>query len=420
MNSSNSAFLEAANTIASKLCRDALWSDDRCNWLGSAMEFVDNNWSVVHRAAGSSLYDGTSGIGLFLARLFKRSPERLYKVTAIGAIQQALSRFEDISPVAHIGFYSGLSGIAYVLLELGETFDRLPFINQAFQILEGLLQEDLTQQGLDVVSGAAGTIPVLLDIHQRYPKDFLLDLANQLANHLLDKAQKGHYGLSWNTLDLPNQQHLTGFSHGTAGIAWAFLELAQVTGQEQFRAAAEQAFLYERHWYSSEYENWPDLRNFPGSVLDQSSSLNYGIAWCHGAPGICLSRLRAYQLLGDETCRTEAETALRTTICSLTQSSYSGWDNYSLCHGLSGNADVLVYADRILHDQAYKGIADQVGQRGIELYCKKNLPWPCGVIGGGETPSLMLGLAGIGYFYLRLYDPIKTPSVLIIVPCNDS
>jgi lantibiotic modifying enzyme len=38
------------------------------------------------------------------------------------------------------------------------------------------------------------------------------------------------------------------------------------------------------------------------------------------------------------------------------------------------------------------------------------------VPGGGETASLMLGLAGIGYFYLRLHDPEGIPSVLIIRP----
>ena len=31
-----------------------------------------------------------------------------------------------------------------------------------------------------------------------------------------------------------------------------------------------------------------------------------------------------------------------------------------------------------------------------------------------ETPSLMLGTAGIAYFYLRLYDPCQVPSVLIL------
>jgi hypothetical protein len=44
------------------------------------------------------------------------------------------------------------------------------------------------------------------------------------------------------------------------------------------------------------------------------------------------------------------------------------------------------------------------------------LPWPCGVPGGGESPSLMLGLAGIGHFYLRLYDPASVPSVLLVKP----
>ena len=40
--------------------------------------------------------------------------------------------------------------------------------------------------------------------------------------------------------------------------------------------------------------------------------------------------------------------------------------------------------------------------------------WPCG-IPGGRTPNLFLGLAGMGYFYLRLVDP-KVPSVLMPLP----
>jgi len=41
---------------------------------------------------------------------------------------------------------------------------------------------------------------------------------------------------------------------------------------------------------------------------------------------------------------------------------------------------------------------------------------PCGVVSGGETPNLMLGTAGIGYFYLRLYDSSAVPSVLLTQP----
>ena len=98
----------------------------------------------------------------------------------------------------------------------------------------------------------------------------------------------------------------------------------------------------------------------------------------------------------------------------------AGQGNYSLCHGLAGNAELLTYASQVFGDGEYKSIADQVGQMGIEQFQKNNVPWPCGVPGGGETPNLMLGIAGIGYFYLRLFDPLKIPPVLIILPQEEN
>ena len=61
-------------------------------------------------------------------------------------------------------------------------------------------------------------------------------------------------------------------------------------------------------------------------------------------------------------------------------------------------------------------LAEQVGLAGVEQYRKSLSPWPCGVPQGGETPGLLLGLAGIGHFYLRLHDPAGVPPVLIILP----
>jgi hypothetical protein len=59
-------------------------------------------------------------------------------------------------------------------------------------------------------------------------------------------------------------------------------------------------------------------------------------------------------------------------------------------------------------------LAYRVADAGIERYAARGAPWPCGV-GGGETPGLMLGLAGIGYSYLRLCNR-ATPSILIVQP----
>lgn len=413
MNEPNEIFLQTAVNIGAKLSRDALWAGNRCNWLGDSMEFVGNIWQVAHRTFGPDLYSGTSGIALFLARLFALTDEKLFRITAEGALRQALSKLDAFGAATRIGFYTGLTGIAYVLLELGETFDRQDFIDKAFEITEGMVNDDISQQGLDVLSGCAGAIPVLLNIHRRYQKEHLFDVANRRGQYLIDRARRTNYGWSWNTLNTPvesNKNDLTGFSHGAAGIAWALLELSKKNGEAKYMAAAEEAFRYEQHWFNAEHGNWPDFRSSDKAMAEGDNAPSFMTAWCHGAAGIGLSRVRAYALSGDGKRRDEAKAAIQTTLTSLEQ------NNFSLCHGIGGNAELLIYANKVFDGNDYKATIENIGARGIEIYQKTNTPWPCGVLGGGETPNLMLGLAGIGHFYLRLFDSAKTPSILIVTP----
>ena len=123
--------------------------------------------------------------------------------------------------------------------------------------------------------------------------------------------------------------------------------------------------------------------------------------------------MRAYEILNDETCRTETETALTTTAQLLRESALRT-QNFCLCHGMGGNAELPLLASGILNRESLRATAETVGRYGIEAYGKTRTPWPCGVTQGGETPNLMLGLAGIGYFYLRLHDPERVPSVLLV------
>ena len=112
-----------------------------------------------------------------------------------------------------------------------------------------------------------------------------------------------------------DRRPLAGFAHGAAGIAWALLELAAVTGEERFRVAARQAIDYERSLYSPEAENWPDLRQLEISGADtEPDSDRFMTAWCHGAVGIGLARLRALQHLNDPKLDDEVRIALRTTL----------------------------------------------------------------------------------------------------------
>jgi len=413
------AWLDAAHSIGVKLCREALWAGSRCNWLGCSMELVGAAWVPVQKSFGGDLYAGTSGIALFLADLGAATGERIFRQTCEGALALTLSRLEEFPPEVSIGFYSGLTGVAYALIRAGEKLGQEALTGKGMEIFRTLAGVNLAKQGLDVVSGVAGAIPAFLLMRQKYKEDRLLEAAIRCGEHLLAQARPADAGWSWDTLagSAPaGQKDLTGFSHGTAGIGWAFLELHRATGEAKFRHAAGQAFQYERHWFSPEQQNWPDFRTFgatPGAV---PSPPVYNLAWCHGAPGIGLSRLRALALTGDRTFQEEAEAAIRTTASMLISAPATGQANYSLCHGCAGNAELLLLADKVLGGGEYGKVAQRMMEDGIARFPATRTPWPCGVPGGWETPNLMLGTAGTGHFLLRLYDPDAVPPVVMVGP----
>ena len=409
-------FFETAQAIGARLCRDAIWSNGRCNWIGASMESVAG-WTVVQKSFGPDLYSGTSGIGILLAELAALNNERFFRRVAEGAASQALSRAADIPLQMRAGFYSGHAGIAYAITRIGERLDNEALIDRGQALMDSLTGVDLNEQGTDVVSGVAGTIPALLLMHQKTGRQSLLDLAVRCGQKLEETAHRSDDGWSWKTIETPGeeQRDLTGFSHGAAGIGWALLELSHASGEKRYGRAAEEAFRYERRWFSAEQGNWPDFRKGTGSPAEANAGPSYGVAWCHGAPGVGLSRLRALEITGDQACSREAEIAAQTTMryLSVPQTAQAG---YSLCHGCAGNADFLLEAARVLNNATYRQAAEQAARQGIAWFESKRGPWPCGVLGGAETPNLLLGTAGIALFYLRLEPGVQVSPVLMVGP----
>lgn len=416
MDAERQQYLAVADALGARLCRDAVWDGRRCNWLGDSMEAVEGTWQVVHRSFGPDLYGGTSGIALFLARLYKATGEPLFRRTAIGALEQTLSRLDKFVPPYRVGVYSGLTGVAYALAQCAPLLGEDRYREAAARAVRELLMDEIRPEALDVVAGSAGAIPVLLGLSDLLENGDLPDLACKHGENLLATARRQGDACSWTTLppDGNPTPDLTGFSHGTAGIAWSLLELARATGEERYGEAAESAFRYERRFFNPQYGNWPDFR---GIAQTAGAGWGYSLAWCHGAPGIALSRARAWRLTGSEEAKREAAVAIQTTEMGLRQSlAYQAIGDFSLCHGLAGNAECAAVSARILGNGAGTGAERDLARFGVERYHADRAPWPCGVPGGGENPSLMLGLAGIGHFYLRLALPEEVPSVLMMVP----
>ena len=219
-------------------------------------------------------------------------------------------------------------------------------------------------------------------------------------------------------------------AHGAAGMGLALLELYRATGRGKYRFAAEMAFAYERQFFDGETSNWPDLRHkeigdyvYYGRIeeLREAAAANavpryepkYMSAWCHGSPGIGLSRVRAFELTGQSLYKEEAEAALRSTFLFLDGPGGDG--NYSFCHGMAGNCELPLYAAAVFEDPSLREACERCAARGWESYEQAGRPWLCGTLGGVADPSLMLGEAGIGYFFLRLFSP-ETPSILLLRP----
>ncbi|MGA7341846.1 MAG: lanthionine synthetase LanC family protein [Terracidiphilus sp.] len=403
-------FADIASAIARRICRDAIWAGDACNWIGP---FADswNSWEIRHRSLGPELYSGTSGVALFLASVAQIDSEPLLRKTALGAAAHCFRQALDLPRAMQIGVYSGALGIAWSLIRIGEALAAPEWQDRGVELL-GKIDLEAHDAGFDVMSGYAGAIPLLLGFARRFERPAWAQAASRWGQRLEQAATKSPEGWSWKTIDLPAAaagKNLTGFSHGTAGIGLAFAQLFRATGEIGFQVAAAQAFQYERTFYSAEVENWPDFRDY---LRPAGSPPAYGMAWCHGAPGIALSRLRAWQLSGSAQARAEAEIALRTTQRALASpAALNG--GFSLCHGCAGNADVLLEASRILNEPQLRLAAEKIGRIGMEKYESQKRPWPCGVPGAGETASLMIGAAGIGHFYLRLADA-RVPTVLLI------
>ncbi|HEV2814717.1 MAG TPA: T3SS effector HopA1 family protein, partial [Solirubrobacteraceae bacterium] len=84
-------FLAAARGIADGLVHAAIWHEDRCTWLGDAIEPNGERWVVVTRTCDGHLYGGTAGVAHFLARVAAITGDGEAARTARGALAHALA-----------------------------------------------------------------------------------------------------------------------------------------------------------------------------------------------------------------------------------------------------------------------------------------------------------------------------------------
>jgi type 2 lantibiotic biosynthesis protein LanM len=384
-----SEMLAEACRIGDRLERLALRGPQDVNWLGLTMTSTRHAEVVPLEL---DLYDGMPGVVLFLAYLGALSGTERYTALAHAACATMRRTVRDNrDDLTWVGGFIGWGGILYTLTHLAALWRQPQLLDEAQEIVEllpALIDQDAQ---LDVLSGAAGCLVPLLNLHEARPCQRTLAVAMQCGDRLLARAQPAGDGLCWPG---PRLEPLAGFSHGAAGIAWALLTLFARTGEERFRTAARGGIAYERSLFCAEAGNWRDLRD--------PEHVRFPTAWCHGAPGIGLARLCGMPVLEDDGIHADIATALQTTLAT-------GFGfNHSLCHGDLGNLELLLQSG----EPSWRDTAQRLA--GAILDDARQHGWRCGTPMEVESPGLMTGLAGIGYGLLRLAAPARVPSVLTL------
>jgi type 2 lantibiotic biosynthesis protein LanM len=401
-------WVAASCAVGDRLAETALHGGEDVAWIGLNL-VREKQWVLV--PLGMDFYDGVPGIALFLAYLGSVSGEERYTTLARAALQTIMRR---IDPTARkkgfgkVGGFVGWGGLLYTLAHVGVLWSEPSLLANAQELVEELPERIVQDQDLDIISGSAGCIAGLLALQSCRPSARVKEVAKYCGEHLLARSRQMPQGLGWEPT-FESHGPLTGFSHGTAGISWALLELAAQTGEDKFRTAAGGGIAYERSLFSAQEGNWRDLRP-PESGAEQGSgeTPSYAVAWCHGAAGIGLSRLLCQRLVNDSLFDAEIETALRTTM-------RSGFgNNHCLCHGDLGNLELVLEAARARPDLLWGRDAERLAA-GI-WHSIRGEGWLCGNPLAVESPGLMTGLAGIGYGLLRCAEPERVPSVLSLAP----
>jgi lantibiotic modifying enzyme len=260
----------------------------------------------------------------------------------------------------------------------------------------------------DILSGAAGIIPVMIGLSKLTSGDELA-YAHRCAQHLLQYSERQGDSLSWSSSDPSRSKaNLTGFVHGASGIGWALISLGCATDRPDYITAGQQAFAYEALHFDDQEQDWYDLRT--NGVAANKNGLHFANGWCTGAAGIGLSRITTWAMLGkqDKALLSEASLALAATLRN-----FHHLGNDTLCHGRAGNAEFFLRFAQLKSEPAFQIEANVQAQSQWRNF-EKARSWILGKVSIDVFPGLMVGLAGLGLHFLRLAHPEQIPSPLLL------
>lgn len=379
-----SEFLAEASAIGSQICDSAWPMDTGVYWTGLVYRLPNSGFQCD--PLNDSLYEGNTGIGLFLAALSYATGNATYRDYAYKAFAPLRGFLksgpsgEEVHTEFGLGLAGGIGGIAAGWALAGRFLADDTLIDDAHWLLLSMPSYcPNNSDETDLLLGTSGGIIGAAAVYSVRREDRLLELIGKCADHLI--AQ-----------DALNSDTGATMAHGAGGPAYALATAHRLCGNPQYLEVARSRFFKAL-----------DRSNQDAHCDTHHGTVHSG--WCWGQAGKLVAAM-AMEPAG------EAEMTRRLAR-QLADSAAAPLDQ--LCCGSFGVVDSLLEAGTLLED-AYliKGsgtLAAEVVQRARKCGGYALLS---GVGRGYWGPSLFQGAAGIGYGLLRLTDPKGIPALVAL------
>jgi type 2 lantibiotic biosynthesis protein LanM len=399
----DAVFRAEAQRIADELARYAIRRGPSAAWIG--LDWLGDAEVFQLVTLGHDLYNGTSGISLFLsahAAATKRAASTDLALAGVARLRKQLKsrNAARMARALGLGGATGIGSVIYALTVMSQNLDDASLRADAHGAA-GLVTDELiaADKRLDVIGGSAGAILCLLRLYRDGASEEVLRRAIKCGEHLLSQNRFGEPGRrSWVGQGL-GARPLNGMSHGAAGFAYALAALSAATGREDFAAAARECLDFENASFSPQRSNWPDLRVEDGNT--------WPCQWCHGAPGIGLGRAGMARLPQKDS------DVLKADVRRAIESTQAAWPSPldTLCCGTLGSIEFLCEAGALLERRELRDVAKRYMAEVVQQAAATgDYRWNCGE--RQFNLGLFRGMAGVGYSALRLVDP-SLPNVLI-------
>lgn len=377
-------YISLAMQIGDYILDNLIYNSSKTEAEIIGLNFDDKgNWIIGYAAA--TLYDGM-GIILFLSYLYRITDITKYKDAAY-----CLLNGMEKTPIPNnnLSAFLGKGSHLYTHYLMYTIFNDEQFRHKAIGDIESMDDPNLLhKQRLDVIDGLAGTIIVLINIYKDMKHPKLLAIARKMGKVLLDKVENEEMPI------------MTGMAHGYAGLIYALILIAKFDASPKYLKVANRLLQYENEKKNEDNSNWLDLRQ-----KNENKCQNF---WCHGAPGIILSRLKCFENINDAEILNILKSDIQNSIGNLTK--YAQIDGRDcLCHGFWGNIDILVSLGK--YNTELANLAKQYANKHIQSVIKNGYIFPND--NNVEVYNFMLGLSGVGYSLLRLINN-NVPSVLAL------